>query len=86
MVKEVNATQVEHADQLMDHVYHYDSKNHLFESADKYQEGMKEAEYEAVDDKDSVLEDLKEKKQIAKKKPAKDAATKAATKKHETFL
>lgn len=43
-------------------------------------------EHEAVD-KDSVLGDLKEKKQeIAKKDPAKDAATKAATKKHETSL
>ena len=38
-------------------------------------------------DKESVLGDLKEKKQeIAKKDPAKDAATKAATKKHETSL
>ena len=87
MVKEVNATQVEPADQLTDHVYHYDSQNHLFELADKYEERMKEAEYEAVADKDSVLGDLKEKKQeIAKKDPAKDAVTKAANKKHETSL
>lgn len=87
MVKEVNATQVEPADQLTDHVYHYDSQNHLFELADKYEERMKEAERETVADKDSVLGDLKEKKQeIAKKDPAKDAATKAATKKHETSL
>ena len=87
MVKEVNATQVEPADQLTDHVYHYDSQNHLFELADKYEERMKEAEHDAVADKDSVLGDLKEKKQeIAKKDPAKDAATKAATKKHETSL
>lgn len=87
MVREVNATQVEPADQLTDHVYHYDSQNHLFELADKYEERMKEAEYEAVADKDSVLGDLKEKKQeIAKKDPAKDAVTKAANKKHETSL
>lgn len=87
MVKEVNATQVEPADQLTDHVYHYDSQNHLFELADKYEERMKEAEHDAIADKDSVLGDLKEKKQeIAKKDPAKDAATKAATKKHETSL
>lgn len=86
MVKEVNATQVEPADQLTDHVYHYDSQNHIFELADKYEERQREAEHEAVD-KDSVLGDLKEKKQeIAKKDPAKDAATKAATKKHETSL
>lgn len=86
MVKEVNATQVEPADQLTDHVYHYDSQNHIFELADKYEERMREAEHEAPD-KDSVLGDLKEKKkEIAKKEPAKDAATKAATKKHETSL
>ena len=82
MVKEVNATQVEPADQLTDHVYHYDSQNHIFELADKYEERQREAV-----DKDSVLGDLKEKKQeIAKKDPAKDAATKAATKKHEASL
>lgn len=86
MVKEVNATQVEPADQLTDHVYHYDSQNHIFELADKYEERQREAEHDAVD-KDSVLGDLKEKKQeIAKKDPAKDAATKAATKKNETSL
>ena len=86
MVKEVNATQVEPADQLTDHVYHYDSQNHIFELADKYEERQREAEHDAPD-KDSVLGDLKEKKQeIAKKDPAKDAATKAATKKHETSL
>lgn len=86
MVKEVNATQVEPADQLTDHVYHYDSQNHIFELADKYEERQREAEHEAVD-KDSVLGDLKEKKQeIAKKDPAKDAVTKAAIKKHETSL
>lgn len=86
MVEEVNATQVEPADQLTNHVYHYDSQNHIFELADKYEERQREAEHEAVD-KDSVLGDLKEKKQeIAKKDPAKDAATKAATKKHETSL
>jgi hypothetical protein len=86
MVKEVNATQVEPADQLTDHVYHYDSQNHIFELADKYEERQREAEHDAPD-KDSVLGDLKEKKQeIAKKDPAKDAATKAATKKHEASL
>lgn len=54
--------------------------------ADKYEERQREAEHEAVD-KDSVLGDLKEKKQeIAKKDPAKDAVTKAAIKKHETSL
>ena len=85
MVKEVNATQVEPADQLTDHVYHYDSQNHIFELADKYEERMHEAEH-GTPDKDSVLGDLKEKKQeIAKKDPVKDAAKRTA-KKHETSL
>jgi hypothetical protein len=87
MVKEVNATQVEPEDQLTDHVYHYDSKNHIFEMADKFEERQHEAEHEASADKDSVLDDLKEKKQeIAKKNPAKDVAEKTAHKKQETSL
>ena len=87
MVKEVNATQVEPADQLTDHVYHYDSQNHIFELADKFEERQHEAEHEASVDKESVLDDLKEKKQeIAKKTPAKDAAEKTAHKKQETSL
>lgn len=60
--------------------------NQLLEQYGITKERQREAEYDAVD-KDSVLGDLKEKKQeIAKKDPAKDAATKAATKKHETSL
>ena len=87
MVKEVNATQVEPEDQLTDHVYHYDSKNHIFEMADKFEERQREAEHEAPADKDSVLDDLKEKKQeIAKKTPVKEAAEKSAHKKQETSL
>ena len=46
MVKEVNATQVEPADQLTDHAYHYDSQNHIFELADKYEERQREADYD----------------------------------------
>ena len=76
---------MEPADQLTDHVYHYDSQNHIFELADKYEERMHEAEH-GTPDKDSVLGDLKEKKQeIAKKDPVKDAAKRTA-KKHETSL
>ena len=48
MVKEVNATQVEPADQLTDHVYHYDSQNHIFELADKYEERQRVAEHDAA--------------------------------------
>lgn len=87
MVKEVNATQVEPADQLTDHVYHYDSQNHIFELADRYEQRQHEADHDITADKDSILGDLKEKKQeIAKKDSVKDAAIKAGSKKHETSL
>ena len=90
MVKEVNATQVEPEDQLTDHVYHYDSKDHIFEMADKFEQRQQEEEQEASaegQDKDSVLDDLKEKKlEVAKKEPAKDAADKAAHKNKEASL
>ena len=90
MVKEVNATQVEPEDQLTDHVYHYDSKDHIFEMADKFEQRQQEEEQETSaegQDKDSVLDDLKEKKlEVAKKEPAKDAVEKAAHKNKEASL
>ena len=86
MVKEVNATQIEPADQLTDHVYHYDSQNHIFELADEYEERQREAEHDAAT-QDPVPKDLKEMKpEIAKKDLAKYAVTKASTKRHETSL
>ena len=36
MVREVNATTVDPSDQLTDNVYHYDSKNKIFELGEKY--------------------------------------------------
>lgn len=50
MVREVNATQVAPEEQLTDHVYHYDSKEHVFEMADKFEE--RQAERDA-DERDS---------------------------------
>ncbi len=67
MVKDVNATQVAPEDRLTDHVYHYDSKEHIFEMADKFE--ARQAEKDAGEhdtEKDSVLKDLKEKKDLAK--------------------
>ena len=40
MVKEVNATQVAPEDLLTDSVYHYDSRDRVFELAEKYEERM----------------------------------------------
>ncbi|SEA18518.1 hypothetical protein SAMN05216349_10663 [Oribacterium sp. KHPX15] len=69
MVRDVNATQVAPEEQLTDHVYHYDSKDHVFEMADKFEERKAERE-ELSSEKASVLDDLKAKKEeIAKSAP-----------------
>lgn len=53
MVREVNATQVAPEEQLTDHVYHYDSKEHVFEMADKFEERQAERDADEHDsDKD----------------------------------
>jgi hypothetical protein len=80
MIKEVNATEVAPEDVLTDHAYHYDSKEHIFESADKFEE--RQAEMEAVgpeEDRGSLIEQLDAKKEAAKEAPekaAKDAVRK----------
>ena len=75
MVKEVNSTQVSPDEQLTDHAYHYDAKAHVFEMADRFE--ARQAEMDAEEhgaDKDSVLEDLKAKKdEAAKQSPEKHA-------------
>lgn len=75
MVKEVNSTQVSPDEQLTDHAYHYDAKAHVFEMADRFE--ARQAEMDAEEhgaDKDSVLGDLKAKKdEAAKQSPEKHA-------------
>ncbi len=68
MVKDVNATQVAPEDRLTDHVYHYDSEAHIFEMADKYEQRMAgiDAEKESPG-KESILDDLKAKKERTSK-------------------
>ena len=64
MVRDVNETQVAPEEQLTDHVYHYDSKEHVFEMADKYESRLAEKEAEGREsDKDSLLGNLKAKKE-----------------------
>ena len=82
IVREVNATQVAPEEQLTDHVYHYDSKEHVFEMADKFEERQAERDADERDsDKGSLLDDLKVKKEeVAKEAPekhAKDAVKKS---------
>lgn len=82
MVKEVNATQVRPEEKLTDNVYHYDSKDHVFELAEKFTERQQEKESgieEKSEERGSVLKDLKDKqKEAAVKQPVKDAAEKSA--------
>ena len=47
MVKEVNATTVSPEDKLTDSVYHYDSKDRIFELAEKYEARISEKSQEA---------------------------------------
>ena len=82
MVQEVNATEVSPEEKLSDNVYHYDSKEHIFELAEKFEARQQEKEAaidEKAEDRVSVLKDLKDKqKETAAKAPAKDAVEKAA--------
>ena len=80
MVEEVNATQVAPEEKLTDSVYHYDSKEHIFELAEKFEarQQAKEAEISSEkEEKGSVLGDLKAKKDEVAKQPKKDAVENA---------
>ena len=82
MVMDVNATQVSPEERLSDNVYHYDSKEHIFELAEKFEARQQEkgaAIDEKAEDRESVLKNLKDKqKETAAKAPTKDAVDKAA--------
>ena len=82
MVKDVNAKEVSPEERLSDNVYHYDSKDHVFELAEKFEARQQEKKTEIdekSEEKGSVLKDLKDKqKEAAAKPPVKDAAEKAA--------
>lgn len=81
MVEDVNATQVAPEEKLTDSVYHYDSKEHIFELAEKFEARQQEKEADISSEKEekgSVLGDLKAKKDEAAKQPKKDVVEKAA--------
>lgn len=83
MVKDINETSVDPKEQLSDHVYHYDSKEKLFERTDKFE--ARKAEKDKAPAKKSLLSDLKDKKaQVEEMK--KTAPVKAQTKKAEQVL
>ena len=80
MVKEVNATQVAPEDKLTDNVYHYDSQAKIFELGEKFVERQSERGEQDIekDEKESLLDDLKAKKEEVAKAPKKEAVEKAA--------
>ena len=81
MVKHINKTELRPEEILSDNVYHYDSKEHIFELAEKFEarqkEKMKGIEMKA-DGRDSVIKDMKSKQKEVSKIPIKSAPAKAA--------
>ena len=81
MVVQVNATEVSPEEKLSDNVYHYDSKEHIFELAEKFearQQEMEAKEEAKSEEHGSVLKDLKDKqKEVEAKPPTKEVAEKA---------
>lgn len=51
MVREVNATQVSPEEKLTDNVYHYDSKEHIFELVEKFEARQQEKAEVQIDEK-----------------------------------
>lgn len=76
MVREINETQVAPEERLSDEVYHYDSRDKVFERAENFENRMKNRAAERSEEKTSMLEKLKEKKVEAAKQPRKAAAEK----------
>ena len=81
MVQQINRTELMPEDKLSDNVYHYDSKEHIFELAEKFEARQKEKmagiEMKA-DSRDSVIKDMKSKQKEVSKMPIKSAPVKAA--------
>ena len=66
MVKEVNAIQVAPEERLTDDVYHYDTKDHVFEKADRFAERQKEKAVQAVKTENDGKEQLEQKPKAKK--------------------
>lgn len=86
MVREVNATQVAPEEKLTDNVYHYDSKEKVFELGEKFVERQAEKEADISEEKSekgSVLDELKAKKDEVAKTPKKESVEKSTKAKGE---
>lgn len=69
MVVEINASEVSPEEQLTDSVYHYDSKNKVFELGEKFEKRRNQELVSGKAEKNSVLKDLKEKQTAVNEKP-----------------
>ena len=89
MVQQINRTELMPEDKLSDNVYHYDSKEHIFELAEKFEARQKERtagiEMKAHG-RDSVIKDMKSKQKEVSKMPIKSAPVKAAKSKGREAL
>ena len=87
MVREVNETQVAPEEKLTDSVYHYDTKDKIFELGEKFAERqaekVAEGSLDEKSEKSSVLGDLKAKKDEVAKQPKKEEIAKSAKAKGE---
>ena len=91
MVREVNATTVDPSEKLTDNVYHYDSKDKIFELGEKHllREAVKEREAEMGQksgEKKSLLGELKAAKEEASKHPEKDVIDKGVKSKGDVAI
>ena len=68
MVEQVNEAEVKPEEKLTDSVYHYDSKNRIFELGDKFEARLNQELAAAKNEKGSVLNDLREKQAAAAEK------------------
>lgn len=67
MVREINANEVQPRDRLSDQVYHYDAGEKVFELGEKFE--ARKAEKDKMNEKSSVLEELRSKQKTAEVKP-----------------
>lgn len=74
MVQDINMEQVEPEERLSDHVYHYDSKEKLFERTDRYENRKLNQEQDRETSRSSVLDALRSNQKDCSERPHKNAA------------
>ncbi len=72
MVQDINATQVSPEQRLSDYVYHYDSKEKVFERADRYVERKREQTQNGEIAPNSVLKTLHNRQKECMERPKKE--------------